>query len=212
MRFTVPCDIAIKRYYRMNVPMEIEVGSHSNVVEIAKKVKELILKRQDESINLNRDMKITEDDICWVQPILKEDKEESLQETFDKMINKLREKELELVETKNVTMRTYPIRVGSKHGTWNFLGDADSMQYCITNSRDGIEIVGLVWMDTLEGDEGYNPDGDCWCVACWTDPHIKDDRQLSTALKRWDESCRDISGIMKRKEAEEWLVNYMRNR
>ena len=107
--------------------------------------------------------------------------------------------EAKLMEVEYISPN-YPQRLNS----WEWTLDADSLTYWKRLDTGYTEVIGLVWLDTVEGDEGYNPDGDCWCVCCWIgDPGDED------VVQGWSETCRDISNVMRRKDAEAWLFDYM---
>ena len=95
----------------------------------------------------------------------------------------------------------YPQRLNG----WEWNLDADSLTYW-KRKQNGIEVMGLVWLDTVRGDEGWNEDGDCYCVTAWVG---NNDISVEDALEGWSETCRDVSSVMRRKDAENWLFDYM---
>ena len=101
---------------------------------------------------------------------------------------------------------------------WHFDLDVDGMTYW-KKEDEVISVVGLCWMDCVEGDEGYNPEHDCWLPVLWrgddywkVDDEIVDpDDDIGKAMLKWYEECWQLgSSIMRREEAERWLLNYMK--
>ena len=64
MKKVVPCDGAIKRCYRIYVVVDEEATDE----EVVAAVKSQIVERQDESIMLDPDLEIEEDDILGILP------------------------------------------------------------------------------------------------------------------------------------------------
>ena len=72
-KLIMPCDVAVKRYYRMYVEVEIDadedcysqVPENAAIVALAKKQ---IVDDQDDAMDLDPDLEIEEHDICWVNP------------------------------------------------------------------------------------------------------------------------------------------------
>lgn len=64
MKKVVPCDVAIKRFYRTYVVVDEEATDE----EVMAAVKSQIVERQDESIMLDPDLEIEEDDILGILP------------------------------------------------------------------------------------------------------------------------------------------------
>lgn len=107
-------------------------------------------------------------------------------------------------------MKNYQMEING----WNRNLSVDNLIYTkeseSTNSKRGkcVEVIGLVWLDTVEGEEGWNPEGDCWFVAFARDSNADG---IDDAIDCWDCYCQGISDVMRCKEAEKWLVEYMEN-
>lgn len=64
MKKVVPCDVAIKRFYRTYVVVDEEATDE----EVMAAVKSQIVEHQDESIMLDPDLEIEEHDILGIDP------------------------------------------------------------------------------------------------------------------------------------------------
>ena len=94
---------------------------------------------------------------------------------------------------------TYPMEING----WHYDLDADSMGYW--KQKDGkYEAICLMWMDTVEGDEGYNEEGDVWIGISADDKDSLDD-----AMEMLNIMPFNITEVGRREEAEKWLVEYM---
>ena len=99
-------------------------------------------------------------------------------------------------------MKDYPMEVNG----WNYSLDADSMSYWKDfgeNRRFRTEAVALCWLDTVEGDDGYNPEGDCYCCI-WAEGC-----DAQEALDGLYDSNACFGDVMRREEAEKHLIEYM---
>lgn len=97
-------------------------------------------------------------------------------------------------------MTKYPMEVNGWH--WNL--DADSMSYWKDFGNGHSEAVALCWLDTVEGDEGYNPDGDCY-VLIGAEGH-NEEEALNNLYYNTTVCWGDV---MRRAEAEKELIKYM---
>ena len=89
---------------------------------------------------------------------------------------------------------------------WHWSLDADSMSYWKDfdeKKNFRTEAVALCWLDTVEGDEGYNPEHDCY-VCIWAEGCTAD--EALTNLYDSNVCCGDV---MRRAEAEKYLIEYM---
>ena len=96
-------------------------------------------------------------------------------------------------------MKNYPMEVNG----WHWSLDADSMSYGKDFDDGHSEAVALCWLDTVEGDEGYNPEGDCYCLI-WAE-----NTDYESALDSLYYSNGTIGDVMRREEAEKYLIKYM---
>ena len=65
--------------------------------------------------------------------------------------------------------------------------------------------VSLYWLDTVEGDEGYNPEGDSWVILkAYGDT-------LEEALEGLDIMPFPISDVMPRKDAEYTMIEWFKS-
>ena len=96
-------------------------------------------------------------------------------------------------------MKNYPMEVNG----WHWSLDADSMSYWKDFDDGHSEAVALCWLDTVEGEEGYNPKGDCYCLI-WAE-----NTDYESALDSLYYSNGTIGDVMCRAEAEKELIKYM---
>lgn len=94
---------------------------------------------------------------------------------------------------------TYPMEING----WLYSLDADSMTYW--KQTDGkFEAICMIWLDTVEGDEGYRPDGDVWVGISADDKDFLDD-----ALEMLNIMPFNITEVGRRVEVEKWMIEYM---
>lgn len=98
-------------------------------------------------------------------------------------------------------MEKYPMEVNG----WHYSLDADSMFYWKDFDDGHSEAVGLCWLDTVEGDEGYNSDGDCYVLIG------AEGRNDEEALNNLFDTTVYWGDVMRREEAEMDLIKYMMN-
>lgn len=100
-------------------------------------------------------------------------------------------------------MTKYPMEVNG----WHYSLDADSMSYWkdFEGKRefDRTEAVALCWLDTVEGDEGYNSEGDCYVLIG------AEGRNEEEALNNLYDTTVCWGEVMRRAEAEKELIKYM---
>ena len=96
-------------------------------------------------------------------------------------------------------MKDYPMEVNG----WNYSLDTDSMSYWKDFDDGHSEAVALCWLDSVEGDDGYNPEGDCYCLI-WAE-----NTDYESALDSLYYSNGTIGDVMRREEAEKELLKYM---
>lgn len=95
-------------------------------------------------------------------------------------------------------MKNYPMEING----WKYSLDADSMSY-YKECCDHSVAVCLFWLDTVKGDDGYNPEGDCWIgFAAIGDT-------LTDAIEMLDIMPFEIVHPTCREEAEKELIKYM---
>lgn len=76
-------------------------------------------------------------------------------------------------------------------------------------------VIGTVWLDTVEGDEGYNKEHDCYCVALANDGNIKNGipehewDTLEESIECWNDYSQAITDTVRWEAVKEWLLNYM---
>ena len=98
-------------------------------------------------------------------------------------------------------MKNYPMEING----WNYSLDADSMSYYKNFGDNKVEAVALCWLDIVEGEEGYNPEGDCYCCI-WAE-----NTDYESALDSLYYSNTTFGSVMRRKEAEKYLIEYMKS-
>lgn len=96
-------------------------------------------------------------------------------------------------------MKNYPMEVNG----WHWSLDADSMSYWKVFGSDHEEAVALCWLDTVQGDDGYNPEGDRYCLI-WAE-----NSSYESALDCLYYSNMAFGDVMRRAEAEKELIKYM---
>lgn len=100
-------------------------------------------------------------------------------------------------------MKNYQMEING----WNFSGDNEAMSYWkdFGEKRNfRTEAVALCWLDTVEGDQGYNPEGDCYCCI-WSEGF-----DAQNALDGLYNSNACFGDVMRREEAEKFLIEYMK--
>lgn len=95
-------------------------------------------------------------------------------------------------------MKNYPMEING----WNYSLDADSMGY-YKEFDNHYKAVCLFWLDTVRGDDGYNPEGDCWIGL------VADGNTLADAIEMLGIMPFEIVHPMRREEAEKELIKYM---
>lgn len=96
-------------------------------------------------------------------------------------------------------MKNYPMEING----WKFTGDTESMVYCKDYDNNKSEAVALCWLDVCKDEEGYNPEGDCYTlIAAKNTP-------WESAVDSLYYSNMTFGGIMRRGEAEKYLIEYM---
>lgn len=95
-------------------------------------------------------------------------------------------------------MKNYPMEING----WNYSLDADSMGY-VKEFDNHCEAVCLFWLDCVQGEDGYNPDGDCYIGL------VADGNTLADAIEALDIMPFEIVHPMRREEAEKELIRYM---
>lgn len=96
-------------------------------------------------------------------------------------------------------MKTYPVLVNG----WNYLDDPESMSYYKVFGKH-VEVICLLWLDTVRGDEGYNEEGDAWIGVSADGNSIDDAEEMLNIMP-----C-EITEVGRRVEAEKWLIEYMK--
>ena len=107
-------------------------------------------------------------------------------------------------------MKNYPMEING----WNYTLEEEPMLYVKetddVNSKNGklFEVIGLVWLDYTSEEKEYNIDGDCWSIA-----YIRDSNAdgIEDAIDCWDCYAMADGDVMRREEAEKWLIEYMEN-
>lgn len=95
-------------------------------------------------------------------------------------------------------MKNYPMEING----WEYILDPYGMSYW--KERDThYDVICLMWIDTVKGDDGYNSQADAWCGV------IADGNTLDDALEMLDIMPFEITNVMRREEAEKELINYM---
>lgn len=92
----------------------------------------------------------------------------------------------------------YPMYING----WN-LADSENMTYWKDFGENHSEAVALCWIDIVEGEFGYNPEGDCYCLI-WAE-----NTDYESALESLYYSNATFGNVMRRKEAEAKLIKYM---
>lgn len=95
-------------------------------------------------------------------------------------------------------MKNYPMTING----WEFTLDPIGMTYW-KQFGSRYEVISLFWMDTVKGDEGYYPGGDCW-IGISADGNTLDD-----AVEMLDIMPFTVVETMRRAEAEKELIKYM---
>jgi len=89
-KLIVPCDVAIKRFYRMYVEVEEEATSD----EVKAKAVEMLTdgRDPDKELTPDTDLEMEPQDICWVNPDFDgswtEEEEAEMKQVFDEMLRK----------------------------------------------------------------------------------------------------------------------------
>lgn len=96
-------------------------------------------------------------------------------------------------------MTNYPTNVNG----WISNMDFDNMSYSKVFNNYHSEAVALCWMYVDEGEEGYNPEGDCYTLI-WAE-----NTEYESALDSLYYSNATFGGIMRREEAVKELYKYM---
>lgn len=95
-------------------------------------------------------------------------------------------------------MKNFPMEING----WNYSLDADSMGY-VKEFDDHCEAICLFWLDRVEGEEGYNSEGDCW-VGLGADGET-----FADAIEILEIMPYEVVSLMRRAEAEKELIKYM---
>ena len=86
---------------------------------------------------------------------------------------------------------------------WN-LEYAENMTYW-KKGNNSYKAVSLYWLDTVRGDEGYNPEGDSWVILeAYGDT-------VDEALEALDIMPFPISDVMPRKDAEYTMLEWFKS-
>lgn len=93
----------------------------------------------------------------------------------------------------------YPMEVNG----WIYTLDTDNMSYYKLFLDGHTEALALCWLDTVEGEDGYNPEGDCY-VCIWAE-----NTDYESALDSLEYSNMTFGNVMRRTEAEKYLIDYM---
>ena len=97
------------------------------------------------------------------------------------------------------TINNYPKYING----WN-LEYAENMTYC-KKGNNSYKAVSLYWLDTVEGDEGYNPEHDSWVILeAYGDT-------VDEALEALDIMPFPISDVMPRKDAEYTMLEWFKS-
>lgn len=95
-------------------------------------------------------------------------------------------------------MKNYPMEING----WNFSGDIDNMSYW-KDFGHKVESVALCWLDMTEGDCGWNTEGDAYCCIG------SDGNSIDEAIANLYYADMSFGDVMRRDEAEQYLIKYM---
>ena len=95
---------------------------------------------------------------------------------------------------------------------WNLYTDNDGLIYW-KDYGDCCTVIGTVWLDIVEGDEGYNKEHDCYCVSCVNDGYINSVNYegIESSIDCWDCYGRSISDVMRWEEIKKWMFEFMKS-
>ena len=96
-------------------------------------------------------------------------------------------------------MTNYPMEVNG----WHYNLDVDSMSYWKDFNDGHSEAVALCWLDTVEGDEGYNSEGDCYVLIGAEGCNDEE------ALNNLYDTTVCWGDVIRREKAEKELIEYM---